>query len=72
MHTEAKQSALDKSEFMLDNGYSVSVKKAKNPSDILWLNRGQVKRRACARVCFVLAVVFVVTFFAQFVFNIEL
>ncbi len=64
MHTEAKQSALDKTEFKFDNGLSVSVKQAKNPSDILWLNRGLHKRRACARVCCVVAVVFIVTFFA--------
>ena len=40
MDGEGQQAAIEDKEMWFDDGFKVSIKQAKNPTDMIWLNRG--------------------------------
>ena len=49
-----QQTALELKKIPCGDGYTVNVKPAKNPSDILWLNRGVPRKQQYIRGIFVI------------------
>lgn len=72
MDAESKRKVLASPKFTCDNGHSLTVKQAKNPSDSIWENRGQLKKYTICRILTLLVVVLIVTTASQFMFNAEI
>ena len=67
-----QQTALELKKIPCSDGHVVDIKPAKNPSDILWLNRGVPRKQQYIRGIFVIFFILLIVGVVYFVFTLEL
>lgn len=68
MEGEGQQAAVE-GKFMDFDGIKVPMRAGKNPSDIIWLNRGISRKQQLLRSAVVIFVIMIVFAFAYFTFS---